>query len=162
MEPLLFSTPLTNCGFLNASNILRYLNSFTLVLDKCISFHNSLVNCWCVKHSLGPISLNTIMGTRLCRILSIRLHSFILLWMHVCVSFKSIYINLRRSRDCLWMHVCVWGCLCVGMCLPASFTYFWEELRCPHKRIVTITKVYIARNNIGPTRGHNTIRFRKN
>ena len=30
----------------------------------------------------------------------------------------------------------------------ASFTYFGEVLRCPHKRIVTITKVYIARNNI--------------
>ena len=30
----------------------------------------------------------------------------------------------------------------------ASFTYFGEVLRCPHKRIVIITKVYIARNNI--------------
>ena len=29
-----------------------------------------------------------------------------------------------------------------------SFTYFGEVLRCPHKRIITITKVYIARNNI--------------
>ena len=38
-----------------------------------------------------------------------------------------------------------------GVCLchrAASFTYFGEVLRCPHKRIVTITKVYIARNNI--------------
>ena len=30
----------------------------------------------------------------------------------------------------------------------ASFTYFEEVLRCAHKRIVTITKVYIARNTI--------------
>ena len=38
------------------------------------------------------------------------------------------------------------------------FTYFAEVLRCPHKRIVTITKVYIARNNIHVE----LIRFRKN
>ena len=31
--------------------------------------------------------------------------------------------------------------------LCSSFTYFGDLLRCPHKRIVTITKVYIARNN---------------
>ena len=39
----------------------------------------------------------------------------------------------------------------VGMCrLRASFfkTYFGDVLRCPHKRIVTIMKVYIARKNI--------------
>ena len=37
----------------------------------------------------------------------------------------------------------------MGLChRAASFTYFVEVLRCPHKRIVTITKVYIARNNI--------------
>ena len=29
----------------------------------------------------------------------------------------------------------------------ASLTYFVEVLRCPHKRIATITKVYIASNN---------------
>ena len=73
-----------------------------------------------------------------------------------------LYINLRRSRDCLWMYVCrdlcVCGCMCVGMCLRASFTYFGEMLRCPHKRIVTITRVYIARNNIHVE----IIRFRKN
>ena len=40
----------------------------------------------------------------------------------------------------------------------ASLTYFGDLLRCPHKRIVTITKVYIATNNI-----HVKIkRFRKN
>ena len=31
--------------------------------------------------------------------------------------------------------------------LRASFTYVGDLLRCPDKRIVTITKVYIARNN---------------
>ena len=40
----------------------------------------------------------------------------------------------------------------------ASFTYFGKVLRCPHKRIVAITKVYIARNNIHVE----LIRFRKN
>ena len=37
--------------------------------------------------------------------------------------------------------------VCLCLC-AASFTYFGEVLRCPHKRIVTITKVYIARNTI--------------
>ena len=38
---------------------------------------------------------------------------------------------------------------CVCLChRAASFTYLVEVLRCPHKRIVTITKVYIARNTI--------------
>ena len=36
-------------------------------------------------------------------------------------------------------------------------TYFGEVLRCPHKGIVPITKVYIARNNIHVE----LIRFRK-
>ena len=63
---------------------------------------------------------------------------------------------------CARVRVCVggWVCGCVGVCLwiswkfvssqlrAASFTYFGEVLRCPHKSIVTITKVYIARNNI--------------
>ena len=49
---------------------------------------------------------------------------------------------------CVCGDVCVWGCMCVGMCLRASFTYFGGVFRCPHKRIVTITKVYITRNNI--------------
>ena len=61
-----------------------------------------------------------------------------------------IYINLGRSRDCLCMSVAAgrpaaFVCLCHR---TASFTYFGEVLRCPHKRIVTITKVYIARNTI--------------
>ena len=48
------------------------------------------------------------------------------------------------SGPAAWVHV-------AGVCLchrAASFTYFGEGLRCPHKRIVTITKVYIARNTI--------------
>ena len=39
------------------------------------------------------------------------------------------------------------GCVCLCH-RAASFTYFGEVLRCPHKRIVTITKVYIAGNTI--------------
>ena len=47
---------------------------------------------------------------------------------------------------------------CVCLChRAASFTYFGEVLRCPHKRIVTITKVYIARNTIH----EEIIRFQK-
>ena len=38
------------------------------------------------------------------------------------------------------------GCVCLCHRAPA-FNYFGEVLRCPHKRIVTITKVYIAINN---------------
>ena len=66
-----------------------------------------------------------------------------------------LYINLRRSRDCLCVSVArgrrptadpaAFFCLCHR---AASFTYIWEMLRCPHKRIVTITKAYIARNTI--------------
>ena len=39
------------------------------------------------------------------------------------------------------------GCVCLCH-RAASFIYFGEVLRCPHKRIVAITKVYIARNTI--------------
>ena len=53
---------------------------------------------------------------------------------------------------------CFWGCGDVAMCLRASFTYFGEVLLCTPKRIGTITKVYIARNNIHVE----IIRFRKN
>ena len=63
-----------------------------------------------------------------------------------------LYINLRRSRDCRWLFVDLWLCGC------ASFTYFGQLLCCPHKRIVTITKVHIARNN----KQVESIRFRKN
>ena len=57
----------------------------------------------------------------------------------------------------MWMFVAMWRCGDVAMSLRASFTYFGEVLRCTHKRIVTITKVYIARNNIHVE----IIRFRK-
>ena len=57
------------------------------------------------------------------------------------------YIVVEYTR--LFCHVFV----CV-----ASFTYFGEVLRCPHKRIITITKVYIARNTIHVE----IIRFQKN
>ena len=43
-----------------------------------------------------------------------------------------------------WSNDCVWICGFYSQ-LRASFTYFGDLLRCPHKRIVTITKVYIAR-----------------
>ena len=47
----------------------------------------------------------------------------------------------------------------MGLChRAASFTYFGEVLRCQYTRIVTITKVYIARNNIHVE----LIRLRKN
>ena len=68
-----------------------------------------------------------------------------------------MYTHLRRSRDCLSVR----GFVCpvrVGLChRAASFTYFGEVLCCPHKRIVTITEVHIARNNIHLE----VIRFRK-
>ena len=53
--------------------------------------------------------------------------------------------------------VCLFVCLFVGGSY-ASLTYFGDLLRCPHKRIVTLTKVYIATNNIRVE----IIRFRKN
>ena len=51
-------------------------------------------------------------------------------------------LRVRRGRP-VWVRLSVCLCHCA-----ASFTYFGEVIRCPHKRIVTITKVYIARNNI--------------
>ena len=66
-----------------------------------------------------------------------------------------LYINLRTSRDCLCVSVAAGQ---LRLCHRAAlFTYFGEVLHCPHKRIVTITKVYIARNNIHVE----LIRFRK-
>ena len=61
----------------------------------------------------------------------------------------------------MMMCVCVGVCVCVCVCVCvsyASLTYFGDLLHCPHKRIVTITKVYIATNNIHVE----IIRFRKN
>ena len=58
--------------------------------------------------------------------------------------------------SCLWIWL--WICLWLRLCqLRASLTYFGDLLRCPHKPIVTITKIYTARNNVGPTSGINTI-----
>ena len=58
-------------------------------------------------------------------------------------------------RACVRACVRVCACVCVyslEVCVKTAiwrFIYlFWEVLRCPHKSIVTITKVYIARNNI--------------
>ena len=60
---------------------------------------------------------------------------------------ESIYINLRRSRDCrlIWLWVCVWVVFIVSyalhlLILGNSYT--------AHKRIVDIMKVYIKWNNI--------------
>ena len=53
------------------------------------------------------------------------------------------------SRPPAGVGVCVWCGFSGGLChRAASFTYFGEVLHCPHKCIVTITKVYIASNNI--------------
>ena len=57
-------------------------------------------------------------------------------------------INLRRSHDCLSVSVRSGVDHSFEACVPsqlraAPFTYFGEVLRCPHRRIVTITKVYI-------------------
>ena len=77
---------------------------------------------------------------------------------------QSIY-KFKKARDCLWASQPVWvSCLWIrwkfvsSQLRAASFTYFGEVFRCPHKRIVTITKVYIASNNIHVE----IIRFRKN
>ena len=44
------------------------------------------------------------------------------------------------------MCVCVYVCVCMYVCqLLASFTSFGQLLRCAHKRIVNIMKVYIER-----------------
>ena len=64
----------------------------------------------------------------------------------VCMAIvaSAIYINLRGSRDCLCMSVAADGRPAAFVCLchrAASFTYFGGVLRCPHKHIVTITKV---------------------
>ena len=57
------------------------------------------------------------------------------------------------------MCVCVCVCVCVcGFVVSAThLIYFGDLLRCAHKRIVTIMKLYIARNNIQAE----LIRFRK-
>ena len=54
------------------------------------------------------------------------------------LAFDHLYINLRRSRDG-WMFVCIISSL--------HSLRFGQLLRCVHKRIVDIMKVYIERNN---------------
>ena len=52
--------------------------------------------------------------------------------------------DLRRSRDCFCLYV-----KSVFVCqLRSSFTSSGPLLRCAHKRIVNIMKVYIERNNM--------------
>ena len=66
----------------------------------------------------------------------------------------SMYINLRRSRDCLRSCVrsFVWSSLD-----SIHSVRFGQLLRCAHKRIVNIMKVYMERKN----RQLELIRFRK-
>ena len=73
-------------------------------------------------------------------------------------------IYIHKFKKVTWFAAGRCGFVCVGVCVgvclchrAVSFTYFGEVLRCPHKRIVTTTKVYIARNNIHVE----LIRFRK-
>ena len=56
------------------------------------------------------------------------------------------------------MDLFVAGFVALWLCGCASFTYFGQLLRCPHKRIANIMKVYIKRNNIQM----DLMRFRKN
>ena len=72
---------------------------------------------------------------------------------NVCIfDITYLYLYLRRSRDAT-VFVLVFGCL-----LPSLHSVrFGQLLRCAHKRIVNIMKVYIERNNIQVE----LIRFRK-
>ena len=64
------------------------------------------------------------------------------IWYDLC---EMISIHLRWSHGCLsvYINVCVFVCQ-----LRASFTYIGQLLRCAHKSIVNIMKVYIERNNM--------------
>ena len=70
---------------------------------------------------------------------------------------KYLYINLSRSRDGTWLFGCSGGYLFVGIISSHHTVRFGQLLRCAHKRIVNIMKVYIERNNIQVE----LIRFRK-
>ena len=69
--------------------------------------------------------------------------------------FISIYINLRRSHECLRSCVrsFVWSSLD-----SIHSVRFGQLLRCAHKRIVKIMKVYMERKN----RQLELMRFHKN
>ena len=71
--------------------------------------------------------------------------------------FISIFINLRRSRDCLlifavWVCVCFFAgvCVCARVCVRLSLrsVRFEQLLRCARQRIANIIKEYIVRNNM--------------
>ena len=58
--------------------------------------------------------------------------------------------TLRRSRDCLILCVAVWvvGSVFVYIIPSLHSARFGQPLRCAHKRIVNIMKVYIERDNM--------------
>ena len=69
---------------------------------------------------------------------------------HLCKNGRGGVIHnlqyIKMSHDCFCLYV-----VCVFVCqLRASSTYFGQLLRCAHKRIVNIMKVYlhIERNNM--------------
>ena len=67
----------------------------------------------------------------------------------------QVYINLRRSRDCILL--CLGGWVFVYIKSLLHSVRFGRLLCCAHKRIVDIIKVYIERNNMQVE----LIRFRK-
>ena len=77
-------------------------------------------------------------------------------------AFTKLQIE-KVDRVCVRAHVCVYVCVhaCVPMCIRSSLhsVRFGHLLRCAHKRIVNIMKVYIERKNIGLQ--VELIRFRK-
>ena len=74
------------------------------------------------------------------------------LWQHrqkMEISKKKYIINLSERLDAC-PFVRSGGVDRSAMRRFASLTYFREVLLCPHKHIVTMTKVYIAPNNTIP------------
>ena len=60
---------------------------------------------------------------------------------------STVYLNLRRSRDGSRLVVWVGGmCVCIISLLHS--VRFGQLLRCAHKRIVNIIKVYSERSNM--------------
>ena len=49
---------------------------------------------------------------------------------------------------CVCVYVCVCVCVCVYVSSSLHLVRFGQLLRCAHKRIVNIMKVYIERNNM--------------
>ena len=76
------------------------------------------------------------------------------IWKFAALDSAPLFLKPMLAALCL-CDVC--GMMFVGVSC-ASLTYFGDLLHCPHKRIVTITKVYIATNNIHVE----IVRFRKN